>query len=152
MAIVMLGRTDDPASRDFLRQLYASTSSVETKSHIVHAMSMSKLPEDRRWLIDRALDANESAEVREQALIIVGQQEDVPVADIIAIYDGVKDPEMRQRMVFVLSMRSEPAATDKLMALARNDPDPEIRQQAILMLGRSKDPRVAQFLMELIKK
>jgi len=55
-------------------------------------------------------------------------------------------------LLFVLAMRDEPAAVDKLMDLARNDPNPQIRQHAITLLGRSKDPRVPQFLMELINK
>lgn len=152
LAIMVLGKSGDPASLDFVRQLYGSTASPEVKERILYVLATSKRPEDRQWLLDRALDPKESIEVRRQALFMAGQQKDVPVRDIVAISDGVQDREMREQMLHVLAMRDEPAAVDKLMELARSDPDPHIRQYAIMVLGRSKDPRVAEFLMELINK
>ncbi len=152
LAVMVLGKSQDPANLDFIRELYGSTTAPEVKERILYSLASGKRPEDRRWLLDRALDPKESIDVRRQALFMAGQQKDVPVADIVAIYDGVQDREMREQMLHVLAMRDEPAAVDKLMDLARNDPDPQIRQHAILVLGRSKDPRVAEFLVELINK
>jgi HEAT repeat protein len=60
--------------------------------------------------------------------------------------------EMREQLIFVYSQRKDPAAVDKLFAIARNDPDRELRRKAIFWLGQSKDPRVAQFLSDLINE
>ncbi len=152
LAIVMLGQSQDPASRDFLRQMYETTTDVEIKAHIVHSLSMSSRPEDRAWVLDRARDPNEPVDVRRQALVMVAQQQNLPAEELLEIYDSTDDRELRQFLLFTLSQRQEPAVVDRLMDVARNDPDPEMRQQAIIWLGQSKDPRVAEFLMEIIKK
>ncbi len=152
LAIVMLGQSQDPASRDFLRQMYETTTDVEIKAHIVHSLSMSSRPADRAWLLERARDPNEPVDVRRQALVMVAQQQNLPAEELLEIYDSTDDRELRQFLLFTLSQRQEPAVVDRLMDVARNDPDPEMRQQAIIWLGQSKDPRVAEFLMEIIKK
>jgi HEAT repeat protein len=148
----MLGQSEDPASRDFLRQMYRTTTDTETKQYIVHSLSMSSRPEDRAWMLERARDPSEPLEVREQALVMVAQQQDVPTDELLEIYDGTDDRELRHFLLFTLAQRQEPAVVDRLMDVARNDPDPEMRQQAIIWLGQSKDPRVAEFLMEIIKQ
>ncbi len=152
VAVMMLARSKDPANLEYVRQLYASTQSVQVKERILYALAMSGRAEDRRWIMDRALDPNEPIDVRRQALVMAVQQKDVPVSQIVSLYDEMQDPEMREQLLHVLAMRDEPASVDKLMDIARNDPNPETRQHAIMVLGRSKDPRVAKFLLELINK
>jgi HEAT repeat protein len=152
MAIMMLASSKDPANLDFIRQLYGSAQSDQVKERILYSIASSGRPADRQWIMDRALDSNESLDVRRQALVMAVQQKDVPVSQIVSLFDGMQDPEMREQLLYVLAMRDEPAAVDKLMDLARNDPNPQIRQHAIMLLGRSKDPRVPQFLIALINK
>lgn len=152
VAVMMLAKSKDPANLDYVRQLYGSAQSDQVKERILYALATSGRPEDQKWLMDRALDPNESLDVRRQALVMAVQKKDVPVSQVVSLFDGIQDPEMREQLLFVLAMRDEPAAVDKLMDLARNDPNPQIRQHAITLLGRSKDPRVPQFLMELINK
>ena len=60
--------------------------------------------------------------------------------------------DLREQMIFVLSQRKDPAATDKLFAIARSDKDNAARQRAIFWLGQSHDPRAVQLLSELINK
>jgi HEAT repeat protein len=152
VAITMLARSKDPANLDYVRQLYASAQSVHVKERILYSLAMSGRAEDRRWIMDRALDPNEPIDVRRQALVMAVQQKEVQVSQIVSLYDEVPDIEMREQLLYVLAMRDDPAAVDKLMDIARTDPSPHTRQQAITMLGRSKDPRVAKFLVELISK
>jgi hypothetical protein len=54
--------------------------------------------------------------------------------------------------LFIYSERREPAAVDKLMAIAKSDPNSELRKQALFWLGQKNDPRVRQFLRDLIIK
>jgi hypothetical protein len=60
MAIMMLGQHSSPESQAFLRDLYSQVDSPEIKVRIVHALAVSDREENRRWLLDIALDPNES--------------------------------------------------------------------------------------------
>ncbi len=151
-AIVVLGQSDDPASKEFLRQMYRSTTDPDIKQHIIHSLAMGGQPEDRAWLLERARDPSEPAEVRRQALVMVAQHKDLPTEELLKVYDSTEDSELRQFLLFSLAQRNEPAVVDRLMDVARNDPDPEMRRQAIMWLGQSQDPRVAEFLMEIINR
>ena len=51
-----------------------------------------------------------------------------------------------------LANREEPAATDKLIEIARSGTDPVIRRQAISALARKKDPRTTKLLLDLVEK
>jgi HEAT repeat protein len=113
---------------------------------------MNNRPENQRWLLDIALNPNEPAETRKQALFMAGQTGAIPVADVIELYDGTEDQEFRRHLMFVLSQQKDPAAIDKLIEIARSDPDPEVRQQAIVWLAQSDDPRVPELLMEIIRR
>jgi len=152
VAIMMLAQSHDPTNLDYIRELYGSARSDQVKERILYSLASGGRPADREWIMQRALDPNESLDVRRQAMVMAVQQKDVPVSKIVSLFDGVQDPEMREQLLYVLAMRDEPAAVDKMMDLARNDPNPQIRQHAITLLGRSKDPRVPQFLMDLINK
>ena len=125
---------------------------MEVKEQIILALAMNDRPENQRWLLDIALDPNEPADTRKQALFMAGQTGAIPAADLIELYDGTDDQELRRHLLFVLSQQKDPAAIDKMIDIARNDPDPEVRQQAIIWLAQSKDPRVADLLVEIIKK
>ena len=118
----------------------------------VSAISVSPRAEDRAWLLERARDPNEPADVRRAALVMMAQQKEMPTEELLKIYDSTDDRELRHFLLFSLAQRSEPAVVDRLMDVARNDPDPEMRQQAIMWLGQSQDPRVAEFLMEIINR
>jgi HEAT repeat protein len=152
MAIMMLGQHSSPESQAFLRDLYARVDSPEIKVRIIHALAVSDREENRRWLLDIALDPNEPAETRKQAIFSAGQTGAIPSADLIALYEGTDDEELRHHLLFVLSQQKDPAAIDKMIDIARTDPDPEVRQRAIIWLAQSKDPRVADLLVEIIKK
>jgi hypothetical protein len=64
----------------------------------------------------------------------------------------MREQEMKDQMIFVLSQRRDRDALDKLMSIARNDPDREMRRKAMFWLGQSKDPRVTAFLTDMISR
>ncbi|MGD2135144.1 MAG: HEAT repeat domain-containing protein [Gemmatimonadales bacterium] len=151
-AIFMLGQHGSAENQAFLRDLYGRLESDEVKAQILHAVSQARGEENQVWLMDIARDTGEDIELRTQALFWAGQSGDVPVADLVEVYDSMEDPEFRHQVLFVLSQRREPAAVDKLMDIARNDPNEELRRQAIFWLSQSRDPRVAEFLLEIINR
>jgi len=152
MAIMMLGQHSSAENRAFLRDLYRTLDSPELKARIVHGLAMSKDPENQRWLLDIALSESEPEEVRQQALLMASQTGAIPAAELVRLYDGTQNEELRQHLLFAMSQHKDPAAVDKMIAIARSDPNPEMRQRAVMWLSQSKDPRVPDLLMEIISR
>jgi HEAT repeat protein len=150
-AIFWLGQRRSEETAAFLRDMYARLTEPQLREKIIFSLSQQRSAENAAWLLERARDPSEDIELRKQALFWAGQG-GVPIADLVAIYDRMPDREMREQLIFVYSQRKDPAAIDKLFAIARSDPDKELRTRAIFWLGQSKDPRVAQFLSDLINE
>ena len=106
----------------------------------------------QQWLLGIAMDERESIQMRKQALFWAGQQRTINVADLGSIYDRVRETEMKEQVIFVLSQRRDSTAVDKLMDIVRRETDPKLRGNALFWLGQSRDPRVARFLEEIINK
>jgi hypothetical protein len=105
----------------------------------------------RRWALDRARDRGLDVETRKQALFWA-EQGGVPTADLLAAYEGMDDRRMREHALFVISRRDEPAARDKLLAIARSDADRGLRKTALFWLTQKRDPRAERLIAELIGK
>ncbi len=106
--------------------------------------------ENARWLLDRAVDTNEPLQIRKSAIFWAGQS-GVSIDELSSLYDRVADREIKEQLIFTLSQRSEPAAVNKMLDIARNETEPELRKKAIFWLSQSDDPRVVELLMELIE-
>jgi HEAT repeat protein len=148
--VFWLGQQHSEANRAFLRQYYGRATNASIKKKIVFSVAQSGGADDARWLLGIARDAKEPLDARKNALFWAGQMHAVDVAQIVSLYDGLQSPELKDRLIFVLSQRHEPAAVDKLMQIARNDPDHDLRKKAIFWLGQSHDPRAAKFLMQIV--
>ena len=150
-AIIALGRdeiSDDDVA--FLQRFY-STANDNLKDKIFLAVHGSEDPKVARWLGAVVTDANESVEVRRQALFWMGQGRG-PLAELTGLYDRMRDHSLREHFTFVLSQRHETGAVDKLIDIAQHDPDRDIRRQAFFWLGQSKDDRARNFLREVLVK
>ncbi len=150
-AIFWLGQTPEPARAEYLRKLYARVRSEEIRDKVIFSISQQRDDASKRWLIDLASSSAESIEMRKKALFWAGQT-GTPVGSLTAMYDRMKEREMRDQTIFVLSQRKEPQALDKLMDIARNDPDRDMRKKAMFWLGQSKDARVSAFLTDIINR
>jgi len=151
-AIFWIGQTDSEENMEFLRRLFGELQSDALRERVIFALAQSESEENSRWLMDVALDPNQSIEMRKKALFWAGQMDDVSVADLTRLYDSMTDQELRGQILFVLSQRDEPEAIDKLMEIARSDANPEFRRKALFWLGQSDDPRIAEFLLEIINQ
>lgn len=149
-AIFWIGQSDDPESGAFLRSLFGRIKSTELRKKLLFSVSQQDTKESRSWLLTVARDATQPMEIRKQALFSAGQT-GVPVAELGALYDGLSDRELKQQLLFVLSQKDDPAAVDRLLAVARKDPDPELRKKALFWLGQSDDPRAAKALQDIIE-
>ena len=152
-AIFALGFLDhDGGNGPFLRTLYARLDDPQLKDKVIQAVAQLDEDDDQRWLVQRVLDANESVELRKQALFWRGQKQSAPLGDLVAIYPRLDSRDLKEHYVFVLSQRRESDAVDKLIDLAKNDPDREIREKATFWLGQSRDPRAAKYLEDRISR
>jgi HEAT repeat protein len=149
-AIFWIGQSDDPESGAYLRSLYGRVKSVELRKKLLFSVSQQETKESRSWLLTVARDATQPLELRKQALFSAGQA-GVPSAELGALYDGLTDRDLKEQLLFVLSQQDDPAAVDRLLAVARKDPDTELRKKALFWLGQSDDPRAAKALQDIIE-
>jgi len=145
-AIFWIGQRGTQEDASYLRGLFGRVEPA-LKDDIVAALS--RMAGNERWLLGLAGDASHGRAVRKQALFWAGQTR-VPTAELAATYDALREPELREHAIFVLSQRGDSAAIDKLIAIARRDPDARMREKAVFWLGQSRDPRAAQTLSEII--
>lgn len=148
-AIFWLGQRESPENAGFLRDLYGKLDSEALKEKVIFSLSQLGGSDNLGWLVGIARNGKESVGLRKKAIFWVGQS-DGAIDQLASLYDGLKERELKQQVIFALSQRDEPAAVDKLMQIARSDSDPELRKKAIFWLGQSDDPRAAKFLLELI--
>ena len=151
-AIFWLGQNRSADNAQFLKDLYTKLESDDLKEKVIFSLSQMGGADNYRWLMDIALNANENIEIRKKALFWAGQGHSVDVADLVRLYDSMKDREMREQLIFVYSQRREDAALDKLFDIGKNDPDRELRKKAIFWIGQSRSPRAAQYLQDLINQ
>jgi HEAT repeat protein len=151
-AIFWLGQRRSADNAEFLKGLFAKLESDDLKEKVIFSLSQMGGADNYRWLMDIALNPNENIEIRKKALFWAGQGHSVDIADLVRLYDSMKDREMREQLIFVYSQRRDDAALDKLFDIGKNDPDRELRKKAIFWIGQSRSPRAAQFLQELINQ
>ena len=152
-AIFALGFLDhEGGNGPFLRGLYPRLEDSQLKDKVIQAVAQLDEDDDQRWLVQRVLDANESVELRKQALFWRGQKQSTPLGDLVAVYPRLDSRDLKEHYVFVLSQRRESEAVAKLIDLAKSDPDREIREKATFWLGQSRDPRALKYLEDRISK
>ncbi|HEX2781762.1 MAG TPA: HEAT repeat domain-containing protein [Gemmatimonadaceae bacterium] len=153
-AVFWLGQHggSNPQNIVFLRQLFDKTDSEDVQNAIIQAMSQTSSAESNRWLLDVIQNEKQSVETRKKALFWAGQRHNLELSALLPLYDRMKDEELREHFIFVLSQRREAAATDKLIQIAKSDPDKEMRKKALFWLAQKNDPRAKQLLLEIINQ
>jgi HEAT repeat protein len=141
---------DTPLSEfTYLGNLYPRLDDTELKEAVIQGMAEDDA-DGGRWLVGRALDERESRKLRKSALFWAGQREATPTAELVRAYRELREPELREHAIFVLSQRKDDAATDELLRIARDDRDTSMRGKALFWLAQSDDPRVKKLIADLI--
>jgi len=135
----------------FLRGIYTRETSRLVKDAIINGLARAGGTANDQWLAQIARNDNEEMRYRSQALSRMRTQR-FPIEELVRLYDGMTDRELRSTLISLLGAREEDAATDKLFEIARAGTDPQIRRQAISALSRKKDPRTTRLLLELIER
>lgn len=135
----------------FLRGIYARETSRVVKDAIINGLARAGGTANDQWLSQIARNDGEEMRYRSQALSRMRTQR-FPIEELVRLYDGMTDRELRSTLISLLGAREEDAATDKLFEIARSGTDPQIRRQAISALSRKKDPRTTRLLLDLIER
>ncbi len=153
-AAFWIGQRRSEENARFLRELFLKASDDETREGILFSLSQMKGMGNDTFILDQASNASLSLEIRKQALFWAAEQGAVSTAQLAAIFDKNADQEMKEQAIFTLAQRGnrDPAAVDKLLAIAKTEKNAELRKRAIFWLGQSKDPRAAKLLQELIER
>ena len=150
-AIFSLANGDPPETEfAYLRALYARLDDDKLKESVLFGMAQGEEP-GSRWLIERALDTRERIKLRKNALFWAGQSEATRITELVRVYrTTVTDEDLRDHAIFVLSQRSEDAAIQALIAIAKEDPDKKARGKALFWLAQKNDPRVTKLIADLV--
>ncbi len=149
-AIFWIGQRRGAENGAYLRALYARLTAEPLKEKALFALSQRNEPENQRFLLDVARNESEKLEMRKRALFWAGQS-GASLGELDALYGSLRNPEMKEQVIFALSQRNDSAAVDRLIGIARTEKDTELRKKAIFWLGQSRDPRAAAFLGELLE-
>jgi HEAT repeat protein len=150
-AIFWLGQRVSEDNTKFLRDLFAKTTNRNMKDKIIFSISQTR--GNDQWLLDQAVNTNNSMELRKNALFWAGQNGSLDMAKFGALYDKGSEMEFKKQVIFVLSQRGKSSeAIDKLIDIAKNEKDKELRKDAMFWLSQSHDPRVVKLLMDIINK
>ena len=149
VAIRGIGRTY-ATSQDaaFLRQLYAKYPSPAIKESIINSVADAGGRDNLQFIMAVAANPAEPIEVRRRALSAASRAE-APIADFVALYAKVDRP-LKEALINIYGSRTESAAVDKLISIAKTDEDTMLRRRAISRLSQSKDPRAAATLREIV--
>jgi HEAT repeat protein len=136
---------------EFLRGLYAKLPSERTKDAVLESLGEMGGTANAKWLMTVAGNNDESLRLRRRA-VQLSDRAGTPVADLAQLYDRVDDPQMKEAIISTLANNGTKAATDKLLAIAKNDQNYSMRRRAVNALGRSEDPRVKDALKAIVEK
>jgi HEAT repeat protein len=136
---------------DFLRSLYTKLPSEKTKEAVLSSLGEMGGTANAKWLMSIAGNVDESIRLRRRA-VQLSDRAGTTVADLAQLYDRVDDPQMKDALISTLAQNGTKSATDKLLAIAKNDTNYSLRRRAVSALGRSEDPRVKDALKEIVEK
>lgn len=149
-AIFWLSEHESVENVAFLKSLFARIDDPSLRERILFAVANAEEEDAVPWLIEVSRDASLPSELRGRALFWAGETGAAAAPELLALWDRVDDPEIRQQLLFVYSQMESPAAVDRLFEIARSEADVELRKRALFWLGQSDDPRAAAFIERMV--
>ena len=137
---------DDAA---FLRNLYSKVDNDRVKEAIISAVARIGGQENDQWILTLARNTNEPSQFRAAAISRL-MRSNIPIPDLMKLYESSDSYEIRSRIVSNLESRRETEAADKLIEIMRTTTEKNIKMQALNALSRRKDPRSMQLIEEIL--
>jgi HEAT repeat protein len=154
-AIMGLAEKRSEGTYEFLRKLFDDLPDADLKESTMLAIANNYHEESKDWLRGIALSdskGEQSLELRKMALHLAGEYGSFTTSELVGMYAGLTEPDMREQVIYVLGHSDDPDAVEKLIEIARSEKDSELRRNAILWIGYSGDDRAVKFLEELINE
>ena len=139
--------TEDAA---YLRGLYGRADNDRIKEAVINALGRIGGQENDQWLLALAKNQSEPSSLRSAALSRL-MRANIPVPDLMKLYEASESRNIRQQVVNQLERRNEPEAADRLFDIVRTSTDPNVKTQAFGALARRKDPRSVQLMKDIIE-
>lgn len=121
----------------FLRGVFARLEAEGLREKAIEALGRMPSSANRRWLVDRALDAREPMHLRKSALFAAGQTANM--GEFVDVYAKLREPEMKQQAIYVFGSRGGRSARAKLEHIARTETDAVLRDKASFWLAQSHE-------------
>jgi HEAT repeat protein len=134
---------------ELLRSLYPRLTTDASREAVLNAMADAGGSESVTWLLQLARNEDENPARRRRA-VDNASRAGAPIADLVALYDGVTDQQLKLSLITVYARSGERAALDKLLSIAQTETNVNVRRRAISSLSDSSDPRVREVLRQII--
>jgi hypothetical protein len=135
----------------FLRDLYPRLDGEKSRDAVFTTLSEMGGSENARWVLAIARDENAPIRFRRRA-VQVADKVGITTSELVRLYDQVGDAQMKDALISVFAQMGTREATDKLLAIAKNETDFNMRKRAINQMSRSDDPRVKAALKEIVER
>ena len=154
LAVRGVGRSGSATGDDvtFLREQFARLDDAGVRTEVLRAVGGVGGRENVGWLLSVASDEAQPVALRRAALQGAVREQGVSTTELVGLYDRVSDRTLRQELLALLARRTDDAAIDKLIAVARGGEDRTLQRRAISLLSRSDTPRVRAALAGIVEK
>jgi HEAT repeat protein len=148
-AVLGISLHDDPRVAAMLKNFIRTSQNQRIRSSAVYWLG--QVGGEQAFLADLVRNDAEDKKVRRQAAYAIGASRDRgALATLQALYDVVKDIEVRRGIINSAgNSQEQDAAFAFLIKVARNDPEREVRRAAIHQLGEFERASLVDDLMKI---
>jgi len=153
-AVLGIALHDDARVSGMLKGFVTSSPNQRTRSSAVYWLGQTG--GEQAFLASLVRNDNEEKQLRRTAAHSIGESHDRgAVATLKALYDEVKDPEIRRSVISAAGHASDGNAAEVqpafafLLGIAKNDADSEARRTAVRALGRFQREDAAEELIKI---
>ena len=146
VAIRFMGELKDSASLDELIRIYDADKTREIRSQVIRALADRDDVRARTKLLEIARQGD-TPEIRIEAIRRLSSHGRIAVDDLITLYTGETNLEIKQGMLRAFADSSDPRARAKLFDIARGADPIELRSFAVRRLGEKDDEQTVTQLV-----
>ncbi len=147
----LMGEYASVEDAEALQRAYPSVTNEKTRDAILSGVANLGSVSSREFLLRVVRDEDQPSRQRRRAATLLDKA-GVPVRDVVRLYDQVSDGEVRTSLIDALARAGTKEATNKLIAIAREDTQLSARRRAINALSRFDDPAIKTALRDLVSK
>jgi HEAT repeat protein len=136
---------------ELLRGLFPRLTGSASSEAVLSSLGELGGADNVRFLLGIVHDEKLSMDTRRRALQYLSRA-GVPTSQLVALYDATPDQQLRESLISIYARLGEKTATDKLIAIARDDDSLALRRRAISGLSRNNDPAVRAALEGIVQR